>query len=62
MEELREYYEPEMINDSKVEWVLRDKYGRDWEVVEGDVYRWEKDEGRKRSCRERKFAQVANDQ
>ena len=57
------YYYRQLNNDELVEWVLEDRLGREWDVVDGPsaggegVYRWERDEGRGKSCRERTAAQ-----
>lgn len=60
--DLKNYYDRHMRNDVLAEWCLEDKLGKDWEVVPEGMYKWEKDEGKKKSCRERTGSQLPDDE
>jgi hypothetical protein len=61
LEEMRKYYDRQIHSDGLTEWLMETKMGRDWDLVEGGLYQWEKDAGRTTSCRERTAEQHLRD-
>ena len=58
LEEMRRYYENEVLNEAQVEWCCEERYGRDWDFdIESGFYEWEKKEGKEKSCHVRSAKQ-----
>lgn len=51
--EVREYYAREFQREARVEWACENSFGREWDLVKGGLYEWERQAGLKKSCRER---------